>query len=302
MPFRRPFPARRFGLDHQPEPAGGFFRPPQPRAGAGGEAARHQPGAIGGALVRPQHMAMADAALAGRHLGDLVTLQQPVHSRPPDAAPHQPRLTRIERQQPVHGDDARRCQPPLHVAANAGNIRQFEQRQPRCQSLGRQDGQAIGFLHVGRHLGEQPVGRHADRSGQAFADIGAKARLDPRRQRRNTGDAVFVIEQPAGNFIDRADGGDRHMALHLGDDAVVIFDIGAVPGRHDDDVAAQGAGLVDFGAGADAIGLGFVTCGNGAGRIAVDRRHNDGFAAQGRVQLLFDAGKIAVEIEIQPTK
>ena len=92
------------------------------------------------------------------------------------------------------------------------------------------------------------------------------------------------------------------MAFDLGNDLVVVADIFAMAGRDDDQVAAQRAGFADPGAGADAEGLGLIARGDGAGRIAVDGGDDDRSSTQGRVALLFDTGKIAVEVEVQPAE
>src|ERR1700733_7613921 len=57
-----------------------------------------------------------------------------------------------------------------------------------------------------------------------------------------------------------------------------------------------------LGAGFYSEGFSFIARGNGTGGISFDRNHRDWFAAQLGPQLLFNARKIAVEIDIQPAQ
>ena len=145
----------------------------------------------------------------------------------------------VARQPPLHlGADARRCRAAAARRARAAGRRRLEHDQP------------VGLLHVGRELGEQPVGRDADRTGQAFADVGADAGLDPVRERDRRVAVVLVVEQAAGDLVDRADLGDRDVPPDLRDDRVVELDIALVPRGRDDQVAAQALRFPDRRAGA----------------------------------------------------
>jgi hypothetical protein len=55
-------------------------------------------------------------------------------------------------------------------------------------------------------------------------------------------------------------------------------------------------------AGANAEGVGLATRGNRTGGIGIDGRDDHRPAANGGIELLFDAGEIAVEIEMQPAE
>ena len=224
-------------------------------------------------------------------------------SRSPHTLPHSgARLARVERENARHIDDARCRQPPLHVAADARYVAGPQRAQLLVQRAGLEQRQAVGLLHVGRHLGEDAIGRDADRAFQIVADVRRQSRLDPRGKRGHPGGGVLVVEQPARDFVDRAHRGHRHVALDLGDDPVVEPHILVVPRRHHDQVAAALSRLPDRRAGLDAERLRLIACRDRRGAVGHHRRDRHGPASQCWIELLLDAGEIAVEIEIQPAE
>jgi hypothetical protein len=109
-------------------------------------------------------------------------------------------------------------------------------------------------------------------------------------------------EQPAGDLVDGADILDGEMPVDLLADLVMEIDVDVVPRLDDDELRTQPPRLIDLGARADAVRLGLVAGGDGAGALAHHRRHGDGAPAQARLRALFDAGEVAVEIEEQPVE
>jgi hypothetical protein len=245
---------------------------------------------------------VADRAALRRLFGQLDAVEQIPEPVAVGAAPGGAGVARAALAELADVEDAVLRQPALHLGADPGDLAQLEVVEAVRELIGGEHHQPVGLLQIGGELGEQPVGRDADRTGQAFADIRADARLDPLRQRHRASRAILVVEQPAGHFIDAADMGDGDVLPDLGDDRVVEFDIFLVPRRRDQDVAALALRFPDRRAGGDAVALGLDRCGDRDRGVGIDRRDDHRPAAKRRIELLLDAGEIAVEIEEQPAQ
>ena len=136
----------------------------------------------------------------------------------------------------------------------------------------------------------------------AKARAGARAGVVARGQSARRFDAVFIVQQPARDFVDRADFGDRDVPPDLRDDRIVELDIAFVAGGRDDQIRTFLLRFPDRRTGRDAVALGFARSGDRHGGVAADGGDDDRSAAQSRLKLLLDAGEIAVEIQEQPAQ
>ena len=82
----------------------------------------------------------------------------------------------------------------------------------------------------------------------------------------------------------------------------MIVVIAAMSSQRADQVGAEAPGFVYGCTGFYAEGFGLIASGNCASGIGFDRNNRNRFAAQLGTQLLLDARKAAVEIEIQPAQ
>lgn len=124
--------------------------------------------------------------------------------------------------------------------------------------------------------------------------------LDLQRQFARDRHLALGADQSAGHFVDRHDFLDRQAGIDRGQNALVIFAVDPVIGRHRDDVGAQAPRLAHECAGLNAERLGRVARGNRDGEFRERLHDDDGLAAQGRGLLLLARRKEGVEIEEQP--
>src|SRR3546814_1155464 len=71
-------------------------------------------------------------------------------------------------------------------------------------------------------------------------------------------------------------------------------------GQYADKIGAEFLRFPDRGSGRDAVSLGFVACRNGAGTFRFHWDDRNRPPSQMRLQLLLDAGEIAIKINVQP--
>ncbi len=96
-----------------------------------------------------------------------------------------------------------------------------------------------GFIMSDASLASRRLGAMPTELVEAFPDMGTDTGLDPVRERHRRLCTVLIVEQAAGDLVDRADPGDGNVFPDLLDDRVVELDIFFVPGGRDDQVAAQ---------------------------------------------------------------
>jgi hypothetical protein len=66
----------------------------------------------------------------------------------------------------------------------------------------RDDDEAVRLLQVGPHLAEKHIGRDADRTGEAFADLLAQRLLELHRQRAGNRHLPLIAHQTARHLVD----------------------------------------------------------------------------------------------------
>jgi hypothetical protein len=133
----------------------------------------------------------------------IYAVQQLVHPGAADAAPDEAQLAGPcvpERGQVADPAPLQAC---CHWRPNAGDIAQVEVKNGARQLLDRKDDEAVGLLHVGRHLSKQLVRRNADRACQAFADLSLDLALDAPPQPFRHGRVLLHPIETARNFVDR---------------------------------------------------------------------------------------------------
>jgi len=247
-------------------------------------------------------MAMADRFGLHGSVGEIRPVQSPPQAGADDRAERGGGLRGPERGVIVNRMQPARGEARDGFGTHAGNVAQREGGEPIGQLLAKNHHQAVGPLHVARHLGDQLVGCDADRGAELIADVRPDRRLDPPTERGGNFGRVLVIEQAARDLVDRTDGGDGDVPPHLGNDALVILDIKTVPRGGENQIGAERTRLAHLVAGADAVGFRLVGSGDDRSRQAFHRRDRDGPAAQMRLLVLLDRREIAVQIEIEPAE
>ena len=187
-------------------------------------------------------MLVADAfRVAGGGGLDIDAVQHLVEQHGIDAAPHPAQLERRCTPELCDGEDAGAVEPLLHARADAVDLLQFEAEQNLRQVGLGDDDQAVRLLHVRGDLAEKHIGREADRTGEALADLGAQGGFEFEGELARDGHLPLGAHQPARHLVDRAHLLDRHAGVDRLQDTLVIFGVDAVPRLHRDDGGTQPA-------------------------------------------------------------
>jgi hypothetical protein len=159
---------------------------------------------------------------------------------------------------------------------------------------------AVGLARLAGHFRQLPVGCKADRAGDMRTDIVRDARLDPAAQgfrRIPVGDG-----DTAGQFVDGLDRIDCNDSGNLRNQRIVgaAIEIGRL--RHEDDLRASLPRLGDGHDVLDAAQLCLAGAGDDAGVPGLGERHDTatGLPRKCGCALLFDGGKEAIKVKIQP--
>ena len=283
----------------QAEAAGAVAVVAQPHRGLVQQAVEHGDGGIGVAQLGRQHVRMADAGALGGGIGHHFAAQLGVKAFAFDAAPGAAQGVAAGGAELLDAMDAELVEALFHGAADAVQGAELEAVQPLRQFVLADHDEAVGLLHVGRGLGEEAVGRDADRAVQHVADLVVDRLLDLLAEPDGVGFLALAAHQVAGHFVDGEHGADRRARFDRGDDAMVDFDVGGRPRLHEDDVLAQLPGLPHRGAGTDAEALGVDAGGDAAGGVGHHRQHADRTAAQLGPQLLLGRGEEGIEVDVK---
>ena len=148
-------PAERLHLDDQAAAVEAII--PQALRGPHQQLPHDRGGPFDASVFGRQNVLVADARALCLRACDVRAMQKLVHLGAGHAAPDQPQPRGVG--VPEGGDigDAGPLQVFGHFGADARNGPYLQVKDGAGQLLNRQDGQAIGLLHVGSHLGQQLV-------------------------------------------------------------------------------------------------------------------------------------------------
>ena len=214
-----------------------------------------------------------------------------------NAAPHAVQHITRRGAQLSHAEDTGRLQPLQHAFANALHVLQLQGVQPLGQLGLFNHHQPIGLLHVRRQLGQQRVGRNADRAAKANPHAAQHLFFDAFGNRHGFAALAPATRQLAFHLVNRQHLPHGRHALYGSNRAVVKLHIHRMVRFNKHNLGAQAFGIHHGGAGFDAKGFGLVAGSNTAGGGRHDGQHAHRLAAQVRFDLLFDGRKVRVEID-----
>ena len=190
------------------------------------------------------------------------------------------------------------CQePPLHPHADTQKVPELQVQQAPGQILMVEHDQTVGLLQIGGHLGQHPVVRDADGTGQTRADLPGDPRLDLPGHGHGLLPRGEGGREVAFHLVDRLDFADMDARLDDRQQPVVVADVDGRTLLHEEDVRAQRARLGDARAHLHAPGLGRVAGRDAAGRLRQDGHYAQRPAAQLRTLLLLAGGEEGVEVD-----
>jgi len=220
----------------------------------------------------------------------------------PDGAPELGGLFAVESEELGHGGDAFDVEAFFRACADAGQVAEGEGGEGIAEDVRGEGDEAVGFFHVGSDLGEVAVGSESDGAAEGGAGDVADGLFDAAAELHGGEQGAFASDEAAGHFVDGEDGGDGQAAFDGFDDAVVVLGIELMAGFNEDDVGAEGAGIVDEGAGFDAESLGLIAGGEADGGVGDHGDDGDGAVAELGSVLLLDGGKVGVEVDEEPVE
>ncbi len=272
----------------------------QPHGGLLQEAVEHgERGGIVAQLGR-EHVAVADGLVAFLlEKGDIFAVEQPPHLLAPDTVPDATELGHAGGVKLRHGVDAMLVKPALEVGADAGDFAGRKVKQFPGEIRIVEEDEPVGLLHIGGHLGEEPVGSEADRTAQAGADLALDFIFDLAGESQGAfglGPAAFQL---AGDLVDRLHLGHMHAGFDHLDEPAVVADVGLGPRLDHLKLRNEPAGLGHAQVAGEAHLLGLDAHGDAAGGLGQHRHDADRLAAEFRPLLLLDRSEEGIEVDGQ---
>ncbi len=154
-------------------------------------------------------------------------------------------------------------------------------------------------MHVRGDFGEVAVGGHADAAAKGLADVGLDGLLDGEGDFAGVGGLLLAAEELADHLVDGGGVGDGADVFDGCGDFVGVLGVGGVGAVDEDDVGDEGAGFADFGEGFDAAGFALIAGGDDGAGVGHGAYDGCGFPSEFGVDLLFDGGEEAVEIDVE---
>ena len=110
---------------------------------------------------------------------------------------------------------------------------------------------------------------------------------------------LLAAYELADHLVDGRGVGYGADVFYGGGDLVGVLGVGGVRAVDEDNVGDAGAGFADFGEGFDAAGFALVAGGDDGAGVGHGADNGCGFAAEFGVDLLFDGGEEAVEVDVE---
>ena len=284
-------------LDADGQPARQIAEPPQARRGLLQQPMQDRLRQRQRSVLRLQHMRVPHRAALGGRAIQFLAPQQRVHpvAFNPVPGPAQDFLRRPAKL--LHGSNAARVQPGFPRPANPAKIAQFQpEKHPR--QIGLLDHhQAVGLLHVGGRLGQERIGRNADRAAQALAHRGSDPRLDLAGELQRRLPLLPRPAQGAAHLVDGKHLCHRHARIDGGDQPVMVVDIDRRARFHHHQPRASLARLARIRARLDAEPFRFIARGDATRAVGHDRQDDHRQSAQGGLFLLLHGGEVGIEID-----
>jgi hypothetical protein len=286
--------------DKDVERAGAIAEAAETGGGFVDEADEDGAGAVEGAEFGGKDVGVADGGAVGGAFGDVVAAEPVPPVLADDAAPDLFEVEFGALAEFGDGGDAGGGEAGEHAAADAGEVVELEGVEDVGEIVVLDQGEAIGFVHVGGDFGEEAIGGDADGAFEVFADVLGDGLFN------FVGEGGGVVRiglagvEEAGHFINGGDVVDGDVRVDGFFDGVMDVDV--LGGASFDDVDVGEPCFPDRGAGTEAELFGLLTDGDAGGVVVVERDDGDGFAAQLGAELLFAGCEEGVHVEEEHTQ
>lgn len=218
---------------------------------------------------------------------------------PPDSVDAPPRLAELSGRPLVkvrHRYDALGTETPVDALVDAGQISQGQVEEWTRQFRASQDREPVGLAEPADDLGDEPVGRDADRTGER-ADAVPDCRLDVAGDPFGHIAIALIGHELAPALVHRVDRCDMHRRFDRFDELVVDLDIPSWAGADIDHIGTELPCVTKPATGLDAESTRLIAGSNAAPRRTGRGRDDHRAAPKFGIVHHLDASEVAVEID-----